>query len=646
MNANAASPTPLTGPIQPPATQPVFDAAGIQMQRRMRFNPLRALDPDNLSLALDQFDLGIIRQATLLWDAMIRRDDTLSFVVPQLENSISGKPWAVFKKKNADPVEAARHAAALEYFYANVTATDAFDRNVRGDRHMLLKQMGSSYALRYAVHHFVWKPEPGKMIEVEGGAPVPALSAMLESVPLWFFENTTGTLRFLPFGGFGINGQELDWNGEWMVTTGQGVMFAASICYVFKRLTFQDWTVFNERYAQQKVIAQTNAQQNSAPGQAMESIVANFNGDQGIVLYETTPGSTPPISLLGPEGTVSVDLFERFLDRQDRKMTVMFRGGDKRNIAGDKADSGVSAQIEETEALENAHCAAVASACKTFIDRAVIRYCFGEGVEPLAYFGLPGMEQEDAKQLRESAGFLADRGALVELNTVAERLGISLTEAEDEALRPLSLPSPTGDTKVAAHLATANAAPLTRLRKLVEEALRTANGGPGSARYPKGSGGSAARRAVGKEGDWKSLGLTSAENLPAVSGARPARITRAEAMQKLSEPYAKEDPLGNTIGFGSRLSTHMQSHPEGVRAEFLPHMEATVEHPAEIWHENTDKGPRLRHIGVFEAKDGTKSFAVVSHQLGETRAEVVTGTPKEHQGINHYRKGTLLHASY
>ena len=471
-------------------TTPAFTAEAVALQRRMRFNPLRMLDPENLSLALDQFDIGILRQAGLLWDAMIRRDDTLSFVVQQLENSIAGKSWGVFKKKNADPVEAARHAAALGYFYDSVTAVNAFDRNERGDRHLMLRQMGGAYGSRYAVHHFVWRPEPGKMIEVEGDedgspiAPVPALSAEMEFVPLWYFENTTGVLRFLPFGGFGAIGQEMDFEGEWMCTTGPGIMFAASICYVFKRMTFQDWTIFNERYSQQKVVGQTPESKDSPQGEAMAEMVSEFNGDQGIVLYNSQPGEKPPISLLGPEGTASVDLFERFLDRQDRKMTVMFRGSDLRNMSRDKNVTGVSAQSEETEALELAHCASIASACREFIDRMVIRYCFGEDVEPLAYFGLPDMDKEDAQQLRDSAGFLADRGALVEAATIAERLGVTLTEDADEALQA-SAPKAAGDGTDPAdptdrtdrkNAKTANARE-ARLEELIEEALRSVNGG-------------------------------------------------------------------------------------------------------------------------------------------------------------------------
>ncbi len=458
-------------------TQPAFDADQVTLQRRMRFNPLRMLDPENLSMALDQFDIGILRMAAMLWDAMIRRDDTLSFVVPQFENSIAGKPWGVFKKKDADPKEAARHAAALEHFYGNVTAVNAFDRNERGDRHLLLKQMGSAFAMRYALHHFVWNPQPGKMIEVEGAAPVPAITAEMEFVPLQFFENTTGTMRFLPFGGFGAIGDDMNFDGEWMCTTGPGMMFAASICYCFKRLTFQDWTVFNERYAQQKVVGQTPESKDSPQGEAMAQIVADFNGDQGIVLYGSQATDKLPISLLGPTGTVSVDLFERFLDRQDRKMTVMFRGSDLRNMSREKDVTGVSAQSDETEAMELAHCANMASACRTFIDRQVIRYCFGEGVEPLAYFGLPDMDEEDAQQLRENAAFIADRGGLVCRDTVAERLGVTLTTDEADALDAIGGGAAPGDDVNGAPSkgepkSTANAA-VSRLEQLVREALKT-----------------------------------------------------------------------------------------------------------------------------------------------------------------------------
>ena len=84
-------------------------------------------------------------------------------------------------------------------------------------------------------------------------------------------------------------------------------------------------------------------------------------------------------------------------------------------------------------------------------------------------------------------------------------------------------------------------------------------------------------------------------------------------------------------------------HPHAGGENFLPHMEAAVERPAEIWSENAADGPRLRHIAAFTATDGTRSFAVVSHQLGETNAEIISGVPKQHRSINKMRTGKLLY---
>lgn len=496
---NALSSAPDLAPA--PATGPVFDAGTIEMHRRMRFNPLRSLTPEVLSTAHDQFDLGLLSPAARLWEAMCRRDETLSFVKPQLEDSIASKPWGVFKVKDADPVEAARHEAALNHFYNSVRAVNALDRNERGGRTLLLKQMASSDSFFYAVHHFVWKPEPDKTVDVPDAEPVPALSAELEFVPLHFFDNTTGTLRFQRLGMYAGTGDDLNWDGEWMVTTGRGIMFAAAACYVFKRLTFQDWTIFNERYAQQKVVGVTNAQKDSEPGRAMEQLVADFNGDQGIVIYESNATDKPPIHLLGPEGTVSVDLFERFLDRQDRKITVMYRGSDLANMSREKDVTGVSAQTEETERLEIAQCRRIADACQQFIDRKVIEYCFGAGVEPLAYFGLPDLDQEDAKQVRDSAGFLADRGVLVDANDIAERLGITITKKPEEALSAVAgtaqedsvdgtkLTPPTKDQTTATNIA--------RLQRIVEETLAENNNpyhDPGTGEFSSGGGGGSRER--------------------------------------------------------------------------------------------------------------------------------------------------------
>ena len=628
-------PQPFTGPIvtanataAAPPTAPAFTASTVELARRMRFNPLRMVSPENLAAAHDHFDLGYLWQGALFWDAMIRRDDTLSFVVPQLQNAIAAKPWGVQKRKDADPVEASRHAAALEYFYANVTAVDAFDKNIRGDRHLLLKQMGLAHATRYAVHHFVWKPGKGKMIEVEGAAPVPALTAEMEYVPLWFFENTSGTLRLLRHGGYGGIGEDLDWQGEWMVTSGEGAMFAAAGCYIFKRLTFQDWTIYNERYGQQKVIGMTTARADSDAGRALTHIVEEFNRDMGIALHECQSTDKPPISMLGPEGTASVEVFERFLDRQDEKMTVMFRGGAQANVASKDNEHGITAQINETEALEIAHCQNIASACRTFIDRAVIRYCFGEDVEPLAWFGLPDMDTEDAQQLRDSAGFIADRlppdgDQHVDGMAIADRLGVPLTDVKEDALQPIvkaaaqsanglaNKPPSNEDTK-----RTANTARLSRLQQLVEDALRTANGPADEARD--------------EHGRWTAD--------PSAGTVHPD-----EARRRLREGIHTKDALGNPATFDGHILEHWdaEGHPQRAqdrRLRHLPDAIAAVEHPHEVWQ--GDK--QTVHLRVFtDEKSKRTHTAGFIMENGRARTFFHGTRMKD---LEKLRKGTRLYA--
>jgi hypothetical protein len=329
-------------------------------------------------------------------------------------------------------------------------------------------------------------------VDVEGADAVPVISAEVEYVPLWYFENTSGTLRFLPFGGFGITGEEMNFDGEWMVTVGRGVMFAACICYIFKRLTFQDWTIYNERYAQNKVVGMTTASEESPQGQAMADVVAKFNSDMGLMFYECGATDTPPISLLGPEGTTSVEIFEKFLQRQDSKITVMYRGSDlsmmSRGGKGEKP-TGASLQGDETDRMETACCRMVQGSLNYYVDRQVIKYCFGEGVEPLAYFGLPDMDVEDSEEIRESAGFLADRGVRVNAASIADRLGIELAGDEEDALEAVG--EAPGDPEAQTQEETADVRDAMRedfsansafgraainLLDKIEAALRTANG--------------------------------------------------------------------------------------------------------------------------------------------------------------------------
>jgi hypothetical protein len=193
---------------------------------------------------------------------------------------------------------------------------------------------------------------------------------------------------------------------------------------------------------------------------------------------------------------VTVDLFQRLVDRQDRKMTVMYRGSDLSTMSrGGKGERpvGASMQGDETDRMETACCRMIQSTCNYFLDRQVIRYCFGEGVEPLAYFGLPDMDIEDCPDIRESAGFLADRGAKVKAEQIADRLGIEIAAEGELALLSIVAAAAAADPAAGEQAETtdvrralgvdfsANAAlriQANRLLDSIDEGLRTANRRP------------------------------------------------------------------------------------------------------------------------------------------------------------------------
>ncbi len=228
-------------------------------RNRFRFNSLRCLDPNTLASQLDAFESGYLREAVETWDTIEKRDDLLKSVIPKRKKSISRHGWEVIIPRYTDPArqsEAEAHKFALENFYKNLTCTNAIDTNERGAFKLLVRQMMDAVGKRYAVHEIVWNPHH------ESG-----LTAEFRFVPLSYFENTTGRLRFLPSDG-ALEGQPLE-PGAWLVTTGEGLMVASSVAWMFKQLTLKDWLAFSQHNGSPGVQGITDAARDSADWNAL-----------------------------------------------------------------------------------------------------------------------------------------------------------------------------------------------------------------------------------------------------------------------------------------------------------------------------------------------------------------------------------------
>lgn len=421
----------------------IASAEAVRQYRRQRWNPLRTLSPETLTRALEAFEYGELREFALLAETIAERDDTLKSVKPKREKATAHRDWNVLTREKSRA--ATRHQQVLEDFWNNVRAENAYDRNERGGMSRLIRQMMSAVSYRYAVHHIVWRPEPGK------------LRATFEFVPLWFFENRTGRLRFIR-DGVGVDGEDMA-AGEWMVTMGDGLMIACSIAYLAKRYSLQDWLAFSEKFSMPGIVGATSAAKGSAEGLAMKAAVEAFGQDWTAVMYGVADPTKPPIHLISPNGSPAAMPMPALIERVDRKMAALYRGADLSSMSSNDGEgTGASLQSEETDILEADDCAMISETLQE-VERQVIEWHFGRGVEPLAYIEVQQPVREDKKFVLEAMEFLSAKGVRVAKSDALERLGFSEAQGDEAAL---------GETPAPAKIPAANSAdpasPVQRVR--------------------------------------------------------------------------------------------------------------------------------------------------------------------------------------
>jgi phage gp29-like protein len=396
----------------------IASAEAVQQYRRQRWNPLRTLSPETLTRALEAFEYGDLREFALMAETIAERDDTLKSVKPKREKATAHRDWNVMKREKSATAD--RHAEVLEDFWKNARAENAYDRNVRGGMRLLIQQMMTAVSFRYAAHHIVWRPEPGR------------LRATFELVPLWFCENRTGKLRFIP-DGIGVDGIEMD-EREWMVTCGDGLMIACSIGYLAKRYCLQDWLAFSEKFSMPGIVGATSAAKGSPEGLAMKAAVEAFGQDWTAVMYGVADPTKPPIHLISPNGNPTAMPMPALIERVDRKMAALYRGADLSSMSSrDGEGTGASLQSEETDILEADDCALISETLQG-VERQVIEWHFGKGVEPLAYIEVQPPVREDKSFLIEAMEFLSGKGVRIAKGDALERLGFAEADKAEEAL--------------------------------------------------------------------------------------------------------------------------------------------------------------------------------------------------------------------
>lgn len=402
-----------------PEKSPI-SAERVKRHLAMRSNPIVRLSPAKLGRILDAFDAGDVRDAALLWQKIIERDDQALTCSGKRVRGTPALNWEVLTLEDSDAATA--HKEALEFFYRNVSARDALDRNVRGGLRLLIAQMLSCIGMRYAPHELVWRPVgPGKV------------TATFNFIPLQFFENTSGELRFLETDTalYGVPMDEKFGEGGWMVTTGAGLMRAGSVCYLLKRIPLHALVNLCDKFGQPGLHAKTDAAKGTEEWKALKEALASFGEDLALL---TSKGAE--VQTLEAKNLTNTP-HPGLIDMMDRAVSRLWMGGDLATMSQPGSGAvGSEPQGDDLGKLQEEDAALITDTLQEFVDRAVIRYLFGD-VEPLAYFELQTKAKPDVDRELKVDEFLVRNGVPRGKRELLERYNRPEIEANDE---PASAP--------------------------------------------------------------------------------------------------------------------------------------------------------------------------------------------------------------
>jgi len=386
---------------------------------RNRFNPIRNLTPELLASQLENFQLGYIRDAALTWDAMERRDLTIKNVAMKRKKSVARNGWEILTVD--DSPEAQQHKLALEYFYNNLTATNVIEQDQNGGLSLLLRQMMDSVGKYYAVHEIVWKPQSNSGAEIirpktsadgQTGAYLDSfLTAEFRFVPLWFFENRQGKLRFLQQD-FAVDGVDMP-AGDWMVTVGDGLMEGSSVAYMFKHLPLRDWLSFSEKFGMPGVLGKTDAAKDTQEWNALKEAVEAFGQDWAAICNRSAE-----IDLVEVKNQGSLP-YPTLVEEMNRAIASLWRGADLATISKGEG-TGASLQADEGDLLLEDDLVNVEETLNERASKWCIYYQFGTK-RSLAYISLCRPQKKNIEQDIAVDSFLLNSGVPVAVDDVLER---------------------------------------------------------------------------------------------------------------------------------------------------------------------------------------------------------------------------------
>lgn len=395
---------------------------------------MRDLSFDRLVHYLDQFHYGYFRMAGMTWAQMMKRDYQLRIDAPKRFKSVSRHGFEIVTVVDLDPSEKAlaeEQQEFLQEFYDNVTCYEAMDADNTGGFSLLVRQMMESIAYYKAVHEIVWKPQ-------DDGS----LQADFIYCPIWWFEGVRGKLRYLQ-SEFQAWGEEME-PGEWLITSGDGVMEVCSIIYMMKYGALKSWMQYLDKFGIPGLLGKTHSKQGSPEWDAMKEALQNFSQEWSTVIGGCAGDMKDnDITLLEAKGATGGETFEKLIEMLDRKETQLFRGGDLTTTSSQPGGSGASLQGDEGEILETDDAKMIEETLMSQVSRVALAWRFGDDAKELAFIKLKTTPKDTVDSDIKTGQFILNAGGSLAKDSTYKRFGWQVPKDDEEVL---TMPTPQAST--------------------------------------------------------------------------------------------------------------------------------------------------------------------------------------------------------
>lgn len=409
-----------------PDGRPV-SAERVRMEKITRFNPLRGWTPDVLVRQLEAYSRGEIASLAWVMEWLEKHDDIIATVAPKAKAAVSRWGFDVLPKDEITPELkglAEDQQGRLQEFFQSLETSDAVETEEAGGMRLLVQQIMDGYGKGYAAHHIIWRPS------------VSGLRASLVKVPTWFFEVTTGKMKFLPSSNAqrGVDLDTLGGRDAWLISRGRGVMLAGVLARMFKQLPLQDWLTYCDRHGMPAFLGKTNAQKGSAGWQDMASAVGSIGSEFGAVINN---GDMIDVLNLTGQGEVP---YVKLIDRMDRAQVMLWRGGDLSTMSRENG-TGSNPQSEATDELDADNSAWVSETINRGLTARVLKYYFGN-VSALCELRLRTKTRDNLQQDLATVKEAQAMGVRIKASWFISKFGIVEADSEEKALGESEAPAP------------------------------------------------------------------------------------------------------------------------------------------------------------------------------------------------------------